>query len=138
MERLDGQRANCVLYMDGQNYLYTKNKVRNNTLYLLCRLRDTCMARCRVDVNGRIIHTTQHNHEPDDLAVEIARFMTNLRRRSAEENTSLNIIFRDEQRRFPNAARNISGFMKRQIVDGQELDDWEHHHSQQRSNNSIN
>ncbi|GLV61304.1 hypothetical protein CBL_21126, partial [Carabus blaptoides fortunei] len=47
----------------------------------------------------------------DDLAVETARFMTNLRRRSAEENTSLNIIFRDEQRRFPNAARNISGFI---------------------------
>ncbi|GLV31394.1 hypothetical protein CBL_10773 [Carabus blaptoides fortunei] len=37
--------------------------------------------------------------------------MTNLRRRASQENTSLNDIFRNEERRFPNAARNIGGYI---------------------------
>lgn len=109
-ERLQGDRGgNSTVYRDAANYLYIVNKRTINDIYFQCRSKNECPGKITIR-DGTQFHITEHNHEPNLLEVQIAQFKTSLRYRSAISNDNICNIYREEEIRFPEAARVCGGF----------------------------
>lgn len=109
MERIENyRRNNTYLYADAQKYLYTVNKIYRTYKYLSCKIA-TCHGKAK-ERNGRYTVTVDHNHRPDEVEYSVYKFREACKRRSAQENTSLLEIFREEQLRRPEAAQAAGDF----------------------------
>nr|XP_023023263.1 uncharacterized protein LOC111511485 isoform X1 [Leptinotarsa decemlineata] len=109
MEQLEGERANQKLYLDSDGYLYCMNKVKQKR-YLLCRWRNRCPGRLIWKNDGHKRLSVEHNHVPDKMEVQIARFKTFLRQRARESTISIHQVFLDAEQLYPEAAIAVGGF----------------------------
>ncbi|XP_074030455.1 uncharacterized protein isoform X11 [Leptinotarsa decemlineata] len=109
MEQLEGERANQKLYLDSDGYLYCMNKVKQKR-YLLCRWRNRCSGRLIWKNDGHKRLSVEHNHVPDKMEVQIARFKTFLRQRARESTISIHQVFLDAEQLYPEAAIAVGGF----------------------------
>ncbi|XP_055384349.1 uncharacterized protein LOC129614007 [Condylostylus longicornis] len=63
-----------------------------------------CPGRCYVDKNGKVKHTTEHNHPPEPNRLLLDKFRKSLTRRAEKETTELFKIYCDEASKHVDAA----------------------------------
>lgn len=86
MEVIGTARGGEMLVAEG--FLYTTNRRTEQTIYWVCRRRETCKAKIMTDVSKlRVLKVTNnHNHAPDPTEVNCLKIRSEMKE-SAGENT---------------------------------------------------
>lgn len=70
MEQIVGFRSNCCYYVDGNNYLYKKNREKRGRKYYLCRVF-SCKARVVVvGDDAAVTLLIPHNYQSEQLELQ--------------------------------------------------------------------
>ncbi|CAG9820720.1 unnamed protein product [Phaedon cochleariae] len=110
MERIEAFHSGHYLNLDGNDYLYKKKSSRNDATYYECSV-EGCSA--RITERGFIINlSVGHHHTANVIDVGLLKFRQELRRRAASENTPLQEIFQEQQRRYPDVVEFVGSYEK--------------------------
>uniref|UniRef100_A0A1B6G1B5 FLYWCH-type domain-containing protein n=1 Tax=Cuerna arida TaxID=1464854 RepID=A0A1B6G1B5_9HEMI len=99
MEPVISDRGMLHIY-DG--HLYTTTRIHNSaTVYSRCRI-PSCNSRATfiVDKPNEVHVTIPHNHEADEVEVEILRFKAELKRRAVVDSRSPRELFDDVSQQY--------------------------------------
>ena len=90
---MEGACKGTQVYVSKGNFIYSRDKSYNITIYLRCvDVRHGCRGTAQI-VDGMFAHCQEHNHEPDPKQVERREIKASLKRRAETTSDPFRVVY---------------------------------------------